>query len=75
MKFSKWNVEIFNGCYKKYGGHWLWLSKITGLDYLTIGFLEYNFTGYYHDWYDGQHHTLSLMRFRISWGGKPFIDI
>jgi len=75
MKISKWQIEIFDGSRKKYDGHWQILSRITGLDYLIIGFMKHRFTGYWHGWHDGQHHVLSLIWFKTAWGGKPIIDI
>lgn len=66
--------EIFNGKHQRYGGHWQRLSKLTGLDYLTFhfGFFKFN---YDHEWYDGQHHWLSLWVIRVLWGGPPFKDL
>ena len=31
MKFYKYGVEVFDGCYTKYGGHWQWFNKILNL--------------------------------------------
>ena len=73
MKLGRYGIEIFNGMYTKYGGHWQKLSVITGLDYFAIGFC-FGFS-YFHDWYDGQHHILKLGFIHINWGGKPYLDV
>jgi hypothetical protein len=74
MKKIKNGLELFNGKHNRFGGHWQKLSKLTGLDYLTIQIGWWNFS-YDHEWYDGQHHWLTLKLIRICWGGKPFKDI
>ena len=38
MKKVKNGFEVFDKKHKRFGGHWQKLSKIVGLDYLTIYF-------------------------------------
>lgn len=69
MKFGKWYVDVFDGKYKKYGGHWGWLRE-TGLDYLIFGFDTWD-VGYIHTYYDGNHHKIGLGFLFINWGTPP----
>lgn len=64
-------LEIFLGYKPEYGGHWQWLSILTGLDYLLLT-LIWREWGYFQSYYDGQHHTLSLGFIAITWGGWPY---
>ena len=73
MKRTSRGIEIFDGKHKRFGGHSQWLSKFSGLDYLIFQFGWWKPT-YDHEWYDGQHHWLSIGPIRICWGGKPFKD-
>jgi hypothetical protein len=75
MKIEKYYIEVFNGNYSKYGGHWQFISTLTKMDYLIIALMKPFIVTYYHDWYDSQHHTISLGYLRINWGGRPFIDL
>lgn len=67
------SVSICDAAYKKYGGHNQWLANLLRIDYLTIGF-AFGF-GYYHGWYDGQHHNIMCGLFFINWGGYPYNDL
>lgn len=66
-------IELFNGYYKKFGGHSQWLTKATDLDYLIIGLRSWQFD-FIELYYDGWHSGLFLGWFVISWGGKPLLD-
>ncbi len=73
MRINNNNIEFFsNGVFSK--AHWVILSKLTRLDYLSINFLVIELR-YFHAWYDGQHHRLYLGLISINWGGYPIIDL
>ena len=69
MKIYKYGIQLFDGKYTKYGGHWQKLSRLTGLDYFDIYF-NFGFK-YFSDYYDGYHSTIGLGIIWISWGGRP----
>ena len=68
MKKLNRGIEIFDGKYTKYGGHWQSLARITALDYLSFSFHIAKFS-YNREWYDGWHNSISLGIVSISWGG------
>ena len=70
MKKIRGGIEVFNNKHQRFGGHWQNLAKITKLDYLQITFGLWNFS-YDHEYYEGQHHWLTLGIIRILWGGPP----
>ena len=72
-RFSKWSIEICDAKYPLYGGHTHWISSFLDVDYLYIGLCFK--VGHWHDYYDGQHHSLYMGIFYISWGGRPFTDM
>lgn len=72
-RFKIYNMfELFDCCDDEHNGHSQWLCKLTGLEYLSVSFKKVGF-GYWHDWYNGQHHALNIGLLRINWGGKPFL--
>jgi hypothetical protein len=73
MKKIRKGFSIFNGKTTRMGGHSQWLSKITKLDYLSFDFGLWGIK-YDHYWYEGQHHTLTLVFVRFMWGGLPIVD-
>ena len=74
---KSWSIEVFNGFYDQYGGHWQFLSRLTHLDYLCVGlrFDQFSWFRYFHTWYDGQHHSITLLWLQVSWGGPPYSDV
>lgn len=70
MKKIRKGLSLFDGKHSRFGGHSQWISKLTGLSYLSI---DFGFWGLHYDHYsyDGQHHTLTLIFLRLMWGSKP----
>lgn len=70
MKIGKWYIEIFNGRYTKYGGHWQWLAR-WGVSELSIGLGRPARFLHSCDYYDGYNHAVWIGWVWICWEGIP----
>lgn len=73
MKLYKYGIEIFNGAYKEYGGHWRWMFELTGrwVSELAIGVSADIKFGHFCTFYDWYHHAIWLGFVYIAWDGWP----